>query len=251
MKCHWSRVLIAFAVGCGISANVGAEAAPAFKGWLLTQKHSANGNQRIYVFPERLRIENIDLGNTLIADSQTGKVWVFNDTRKILCCDRWDRFEHSFSKMMSVGGESIAKLKWSKAKNPSNTLVAGLATNCYKAYDEKLYFKGGGGGYVSGDSRMIDVEHTMYLANKIRTSPKLVKVLSEMQTAPILDGVPLKQTSYFTQHKKLRVFLDTRDAKEIGDDKKFWAIPKYKLVPTVADVANVTDRGFLEDVMGK
>jgi hypothetical protein len=249
----WTRTLIAFTVSCSISAgnSTAASAQTGVKGWLLTQNHSANGTQHVYVFPMRLRIENIDLGNTVIADAQTGRVWVFNDSRKILCSVTWDRFEHSFSKIMSVGGESIAKLKWAKASDPKKTVIAGLSTNCYKAYDEKLYFKGGGGGFVSGGSRMIDVEHTMYLASKIKTSPRLVKVFSEMQTAPTLDGVPLKQTSFFRQHSKLKVFLDTLAAKEVGDDKKFWTIPKYKQVPTVADVTNVTDRGFLEDVMGK
>lgn len=235
-----------------MTAGVSAAAnPPVSKGWLLTQRHSANGIQQIYIFPQRLRVENKDLGNCLIADAQSGKVWVFNDTRKIICCVNWDQFQHTFSKMMSVSGESIAKLKWSKAKDQKKIVLAGLATNCYKAYDEKLYFKGGRAGYVSGDSRMIDVEHTMYVASKIRISPKLLKVLSEMQTAPALDGVPLKQSSFFTQHKKLRVFLDTLAAKEIGDDKKFWTVPKYKQMPTVADVANVTDRSFLEDIIGK
>lgn len=227
-------------------------AAPAHvKGWLLTQRHSANGIQQIYVFPERLRVENKDLGHTLIADAKTGKVWVFNDTRKISCCVNWDRFEHSFSQMMSVGGENISKLKWSRTKDSKRTAVAGLPTNCYKAYDEKLYFKRGNGSFIAGSGHMIDVEYTLYVASKIKTSPRLVKVFSEMQTAPTLDGLPLKQTSYFRQHNKLRRFLDTLAAKEISDDKKFWAVPKYKVVPTIADVANITDRSFLEDVMGK
>lgn len=252
MKSLSSLLLIVFIADCGICAQQTAVAAPAsVKGWLLTQRHSANGIQKIYVFPERLRVENRDLGHNLIADAKTGKVWVFNDTRKISCCVNWDRFQHSFSKMMSVGGEDISKLKWTRAKDPKKTVVAGLATNCYKAYDEKLYFKKGTGGFVAGSSRMIDVEYTLYVASKIKTSPRLVKVFSEMQTAPTLDGLPLKQTSLFTQHNKLRGFLDTLAAKEISDDKKFWAVPKYKQVPTVADVANVTDRGFLEDVMGK
>jgi hypothetical protein len=251
LKSFGSRALIAFVVACGISANNSVAAAPTGKGWQLTQKHSANGTQRIFVFPQHLRIENLDLGNTVIADGDTGKVWIFNDTRKISCCVNWDKFEHSFSKFMSVGGENVGKLKWTKTKDPKKTVIAGLDTSCYKAFDEKLYFKGGGGGFVAGGSRMINVEHTLYLASKIKTSPKLIKVLSEMQTGPTLDGIPLKQTSFFAQHNKLKVFLDTLTAKEISDDKKFWTIPKYKVVPTIADVANVTDKGFIEDLIGK
>ncbi len=246
------RLLFVFLTGCSITAGVcGTATPPVSTGWLLTQKHNANGNQRVYVFPQHLRVENLDLGHTVIADAQTGKVWIFNDTRKISCCVNWDKFEHSFSKFMSVGGENLAKLKWTRTKDPKNTVLAGLPTNCFKAFDEKLYFKGGGGGFVAGGSRMINVEHTLFLASKIKTSPKLIKVFSEIQTGPTLDGIPLKQTSFFAQHNKLKTFLDTLTAKEISNDKKFWTIPKYKEVPTIADVANVTDKGFIEDLIGK
>ncbi len=244
--------LIVLLIGCAITAGVSAAANPPVStGWRLTQKHSANGRQNIYVFPERLRVENVDLGYCLIADAQTGKVWVFNDSRKISCSVNWDKFEHSFAKFMSVGGENIAKLKWSRAKDPKKTAIFGLATHCFKAHDDKLYFRGGGGGFVSGGSRVINVEHTMYLADKIKTSPKLIKVFSEMQTVPVLDAVPLKETSFYAEHNKLKTYLDTLAVKEIGDDKKLWTLPKYQQMPKVADVVNVTDKGFLEDIMGK
>ena len=245
------RLLIVFLISCGFSADNAALAAPSATGWLLSQKHTANGRQLVYVFPEKLRVENVKMGYTLVADAPSGKVWIFNDQRRIMCCVPWDKFEHSFSKMMEIGGENISKLKWAKAKDPKNTVSSGLKTHCFKATDEKLYFKGGGGGFVSGGSRMVKVDYTIYVAEKITTSPKLLKVLAEMQTSPVLDGVPLREESFFNDYRKQRVFLETQEAKQIPDDKKLWDIPKYRQVRTVTEVTNMTDQTFIEDILGK
>ena len=220
-------------------------------GWMLKQKHGANGEQVIYVFPQHLRIENTQLGLTIVGDAQTGKVWLFNDRRKLSCCVNWDKFEHSFAKIMQMGGESLPHLNWSKAKNSKGPTIAGLPTTKYVTTDEKLYFGGGGGGFISGGGKKVIIDYTIFVANKIETSPKLLKVLSEMQTTPTLKGVPLQEISFYNDNKKERIFLRTLSAKQIPDDKKLWNIPKYKQVATQNDVASVTDTGFLEDMVGK
>lgn len=228
------------------------ESAPAqiSSGWLLRQTHSANGEQRVYVFPEHLRIENLHLGTTVVADARTGKAWVFNDQRKVCCCVNWDKFEHSFAKIMQLGGESLPHLKWTQVKDKKNTVIAGLPTNKFMAVDEKLYFGGGGGGFISGAGKMVLIDYTIYTASKIVTSPKLLKVLADMQTTPVLSGVPLQQMSLYDK-KRERIFLNTREAKQIPEDKKLWLIPKYKQVSTLAQVNSLTDSGLLEDMMGK
>lgn len=226
-----------------------AEANP--KGWLLNQKHSANGEQKIYVFPQRLRIENTQLGLTIVGDAQTGKVWLFNDRRKLSCCVNWDKFEHNFAQIMQMGGESLPHFKWVKAKNSKGPTVAGLTTTTFISSDEKLYFGGGGGGFIAGGGKKIRVDYTIYIAEKIQTSPRMLKVLAEMQTAPNLGGVPLQEISHYSDNNKERIFLRTRSAEQIPDDKKLWEIPKYKQVATQNDVASVTDAGFLEDMVGK
>lgn len=118
------------------------------------------------------------------------------------------------------------------------------------AVDEKLYFGGGGGGFISGPARKVLVDYTIYTASKIVTAPKLLKVLAEMQTTPVLSGVPLQQMSLYDK-KRERIFLNTREAKQISEDKKLWVIPKYKQVSTLAQVTSLTDSGVLEDMMGK
>lgn len=226
-------------------------AAPTLSGWVLKQKHSANGEQVIYIFPQRLRIENLQLGLTIVGDAQTGKVWLFNNNRKLSCCVNWDKFEHNFAKIMQMGGESLPHFKWTKAKDPKGPVVAGLATTRFVSSDEKLYFGGGGGGFISGGGKKIRVDYTIYAADKIQTSPRMHKVLAEMQTTPNLGSVPLEEISHYSDNNKNRTFLRTLSAKQIPDEKKLWEIPNYKQVATQNDVASVTDAGFLEDMVGK
>lgn len=241
--------LPAFLITSLISTPADAATKASLKGWMLEQKHAANGHQIIYVFPEKLRVENTDIGNTLIADEQSGKVWVFSDRRKLACCVDWNRFEHSFSKMMQVGGENTSKLSWKLSKEPEKTVVAGLATRAYKASDEKLYFKGGGGGFMSGGSKHVKVSYTSYIAETIPISPRNCKVLAEMQTMAVLGGVPLRGTLH--REGRVRTDLDTISAKQVPNDNKLWAVPKYKLAASVGDVTNVTDEGFIQDLLGK
>jgi hypothetical protein len=221
------------------------------KGWLLNQKHTANGEQTIYVFPQRLRIENKHLGLTIVGDAQTGKVWLFNDNRKLSCCVNWNKFEHNFAKIMQMGGESLPHFKWVKPKDPKGPTVAGLTTTKFISSDEKLYFGGGGGGFISGGGKKIRVDYTIYVADKIQTSPRMLKVLAEMQTAPNLGGIPLQEISHYSDTNKKRMFLRTLSAKQIPNDKKLWEIPKYKQVAKQNDVASVTDAGFLEDMVSE
>jgi len=221
------------------------------KGWLLKQKHCANGEQRVYILPQHLRVENVHLGTTVIADAQTGKVWLFSDERKISCCVNWDKFEHSFSKIMQIGGESLPQLKWNRAKDSKGPVIAGFPTTKYVTSDEKMYFGGGGGGFLSGGGRKVMVDCTIYATNNITTSPKILKVLSEMQTTPVLSGVPLQEISFYRDRKKTKTYLNTLSATQITDDKKFWAIPKYKQVATPNQVTSVTDGGLLEDMVSK
>lgn len=222
------------------------------KGWLLKQQHTANGQQNVYVFPEHLRIENVDIGHTVIADAKSGKVWLFSDERKVQCCVNWDKFEHTFSKIMQIGGENISKMQWTKAKDSKGPLTAGLETTKYVSSEEKLYFGGGrSGGFISGGGRKIKVDCTLYIADKIKTSPRLIKVFAEMQTTPILGGIPLQEMSFYHSRNKEKVYLKTLSAKQISDDPKLWAIPKYKLVDKPQQVTSVTDSDLIEDMIGK
>lgn len=245
-------LLIALLLFCGSSTTrVESNPAQVSSGWLLVQRHKANGEQLVYVFPEKLRVENTSAGNTLIADGNTGKVWIFSDSRKVICCVPWDKYEHSFSQIMQMGGENLTKFKWGPAKDPNKTVVAHQTTKCYKAMEDKLLFKGGGGGFVSGGTKRVFATYTLYISDKIRIAPKLVKVLSQLQTVPTLDGVPLREESRFSDSLKVRTYLNTISAKQIPDDKKYWQIPKYRQVARVSDVTSMTDTVFIEDLLGK
>jgi len=237
---------------CSVSAPR-AESAPAqaSSGWLLAQRHKANGDQLVYVFPEKLRVENTSAGNTLIADANTGNVWIFSDAKKVICTLPWDKYEHSFSQIMQIGGENLTKFKWGPAKDPNKTVIASQTTKCYKAMEDKLLFKGGGVGFVSGGTKRVFATYTLYTSDKIRIAPKLVKVLSQLQTLPTMDGVPLREESRFSDSMKVRAYLNTTSTKQIPDDKKYWQIPKYRQVARVSDVTSVTDTVFIEDLLGK
>lgn len=245
-------LLIALLLFCGGSTTrVESTPAQVSSGWLLVQRHKANGDQLVYVFPEKLRVENTSAGNTLIADANTGKVWIFSDSRKVICSVPWDKYEHSFSQIMQMGGENLTKFKWAPAKDPNKTVIATQTTKCYKAMEDKLLFKGGGGGFVSGGTKRVFVTYTLYTSDKIRIAPKLVKVLSQLQTVPTLDGVPLREESRFSDSLKVRAYLNTVSTKQISDDKKYWQIPKYRQVARVSDVTSMTDTVFIEDLLGK
>ncbi len=249
-------VLIALSVAEGALLSMPLQAwCQSEKGWLLTQTHPANGKQKVFVFPSHLRIENPNLGYTVVADADSGNVWTFNDARKMVCCLKWDRFEHNFSNLLDLGGENMARMKWSPAKEKKGPVILGLETETYEAKGDRFTFKGSGGrgGFISGGGKTENIDFTVYTARKIVTNSKLLKVLCQMETIPIMGGVPLRQTSYYPNRnpKILRVRFDTSAARKISDDKKLWAIPKYKTVVTVTEVASQTDKAFIKDLLGE
>ena len=201
------------------------------------------------------RQENPNLGYTVVADADSGNVWTFNDARKMVCCLKWDRFEHNFSNLLDLGGENMARMKWSPAKEKKGPVILGLETETYEAKGDRFTFKGSGGrgGFISGGGKTENIDFTVYTARKIVTNSKLLKVLCQMETIPIMGGVPLRQTSYYPNRnpKILRVRFDTSAARKISDDKKLWAIPKYKTVVTVTEVASQTDKAFIKDLLGE
>lgn len=198
-------------------------------GWRLSQAQLFNGNQKVYVFPTRVKIENSDLGYTLIMDEPSAVVDIFNDHKKLRCRVPLNKFHSSVASTLSVAGECPAGLPWVKTRAPQPKDLANVPGTWYLATEAKNLFAGSEhGGYLAGAKRVEHAKHMLFVSSAVVVAPALNKIFCELQGEPRLDGFPLLQFVHFVETGRSKYWLQTTRADKIRFDQVDWKIPDYK-----------------------
>ena len=217
-------------------------------GWKLVQKQIFNGHQTIYLFPATIKIENHDLGYTLILDSGKNTANIFSNSKKLRCSIPIEKFHNSVASTLSIAGECPAGLPWSKTGGPRLKEFGDLSGRWYSADEAKNIFAGSKhGGYLAGARRIEHVQHLLFVTNSIVVDPALKKIICQLQGEPQLGGVSLMQYSRCKENGKTVNWLTTEHVEKVKWSQVDWKIPAFK----VADQSEIISSGesnMIEDL---
>lgn len=220
-------------------------------GWLLEQKHNMNGRQRMFISLTKVRVDNLDLGYSLVADVAHSTVSVFHPKKKLRYSTPLEKFSWRLSKaFLYANAEAPPAAKWKKvASGRTNDLTS----DCFRCSEETTYFRGSkvGGGYLAGSKRKATVTYSVFVTNEIATSSALVKVIDELQgVPPLIPGFPLFMKSYYSDTRTTRIPIETKEVKKQKLADSVWYVPSgYKTAKNISEVTS-GDMTFLQDLVG-
>lgn len=215
--------------------------------WRLRQNHKLNGKQNLYIGENKWRLENTDLGYTLIADGSKGMIDVFNKNKKLRYRSRFADFNCNAVRLVRVvSGEELKDLSWKRISN-KNSLRRSPQTY-FQATTERTCFRGSSsGGFLAGAKYKVHVRYTLAVSNEIKLPGNTAKVLSDFQGAPNL-GIPVQEIIEYSDRSKPTCNLETIEMMHVPMTANLWIAPKeYKETKQIADVVTSGDTSLLED----
>lgn len=235
----WLVLLLALATA---HQTVGATA----KCWRLEQKHKLNGRQILLIGDNKWRLENRDLGYTLIADGPKAVVYAFNKNKNLRCSSSFADFNCSAVRLVRVvSGEELKDLTWKPIPHKGS---ARHPNSYYQATAERTCFKGSkSGGFLAGAKYSVKVRYTLAVSNEIKLPANVAKVLADFQGTPAF-GVPTQEIFEAADRGAPTSNLETVDIKRIADSQSIWTVPGgYKETKQIADVVTSGDTTLFED----
>lgn len=218
-------------------------------GWMLVQEHAVNGKQVLYIAPHSLRIDNMNIGYTVIADSKTQTIDFFNDRRKLRYKAPLKSFNYELVKMVrSMLGDDPTAVQWKKVKDGS---VGNLGVKCYEASDTSTTFSGSrNGGYLAGAKHVATVHFSLSVSKDILTTKEFSRLVAELEGTPDLGGIPIRQFCTFSDSAAVRTNLETTEGKHIAIDTTKWQVPTgYKQANKLSEIMSLEIPG-VEDLLG-
>ncbi len=219
--------------------------------YFLKQKHGFNGNQSLYIGKNMWRLDNPDLGYSLIAFGGSGKVSVFNLKKKLRFDSPLKTFSCQTTKLFRIAaGENLNAMKWQRAEKKEMT-GTGKST-CFNAKEVRTYFRGSqSGGFLSGDKYHVEVRYRVWISDDIAVSRPLSRILADFQGTPDLGGIPLKEITEYSDRKEQKLNLETVELRRERFSDATWQVPvNCTFAKELADVISTTDKSELEDLIG-
>jgi len=202
------------------------------RGWVLTQRSAAMGDQYVYISSSGIKIVNPSRGIGSIVTPPNWDVLFFNDQTHLIYSLSYDQWKN---KLLRKQG-SLSNIKWNRG---GSATIAGLNANEYRMQNLAAHAK--------SPHDWISAEY--WVARDIRVSPKLSGLLAAAYGTPDNASVPLRLT-YKTAGGKDGVSLDTYYQQATTIPSSFFRGPTgYQLAKTAADVMmNDEDREMLNDL---
>lgn len=226
---------------------VGAETAES--GWVISQKHKMNGRQDLLICPTKIRIDNIDLGYSVIADANSKSVTVFNASKCVRFRQPIDRIVSKIARAsIYINIEIPLITAWTKI---TEQRISGMRSECYSCDEKASKFSGQGrGGYLAGKKRSVIVTHTVWFNKEIPIAKSLSTVVSDLQGAPHLGGIALRMQSQSTNLEAPTLQFDTiRIARQKISSKQFVVPANFKDAKHISEVTS-GDSALLEELLG-
>ncbi len=220
-------------------------------GWMIQQKHIMNGRQRLLITPTKLRVDNLELGYSLIADSKLSTISAFNSKRGLRFSMPIEKFRWRLAKaFLYANAEAPEVSMWKKVESVKiqNTLA-----DCFRCSEETTYFKGSkvGGGFLAGAKRKATITYSLFVTKEIPIAPVLMRVIDELEGVPQFSGVPLFMKSFYGDTRTNRIPFETTEIRRQKFKSSIWTVPnQYK---TAKDISEITsgDMGFLQDLVNE
>ncbi len=217
----------------------------------LKQKHGFNGNQRLCVGKNMWRLDNPDLGYTVVANDVSGKITVFSVKKKLRFDAPLKDFNCQTVKLFKIAaGESLNEMKWNRIGK--RELPDTGKTTCFQATETRTCFRGSqSGGFLSGSKYQVKVKYTVWISDDILVSKQLSRILAEFQGTPDLGGVPVKRITEYSDRDKPTINLETTLIGRERLSAVTWKTPAlFSSAHKLADVINTTDESVLQDLIG-
>src|SRR5262249_4312030 len=160
---------------------------------MLVQKHAVNGQEVCYIAPGLLRIENQNIGYTVIADAKAETISFFHDKKKLCFKKRLKDFNYQQVKLIgAIMSEDSAAMRWHKSEDTS---LGNQRVSLYKASETRVSFSGSrvGGGYLAGAKRNVLVNLNLYVSKDIVVPKELSRAYAELQGTPDVGGIAIQQ----------------------------------------------------------
>ena len=219
--------------------------------YFLKQKHGFNGNQNLYFGKNKWRLDNPDLGYSIIADGESGKISLFNLKKKLRFESPLKDFNcHTAKLCRIVAGENLSELKWRRIGD--SKLPEFARSVRYQATETRTYFRGSqSGGYLSGSKYFVKVKYTVWIDHETSIPKQLSRILAEFQGTPDLGGVPVKQITEYSDKANPRSNLETLLVRRERSGAEIWRTPEScSRTSKLADVVSTTDESMLKDLIG-
>ena len=146
--------------------------------WILEQRHYNNGNSKIYIADDAVRIDNLDRGFQIVAKAPTWTVEIFRPDRKTFYKTDLKNFLHfTIYGVAGTDGDPTKR----PARKISQTVKKGDILMCRYEF-----------GYGNA-----------WLATNISHSPEICRILTIYNQSPQPGGIVLNYDFLFPQEKTL------------------------------------------------
>lgn len=249
MKLRSHLILLLTLLHCGQPSIA---AGPAkIDGWKFSQKHNINGRQNIFICKKAVRIDNLDLGYSMIADATAGTVVLFNSNKKLRHTKRLNEFAHQLARPFMYASSDIPPVSgW---KKNGITSAGNIKAEWYRTEEGTTFFAGNrkSGGFLAGPKREATETHDLLICRETGVAPVLSKFLSEFQCTPDIGGVPFELRTKYSDSKNVRVIFHTVGTSHDKFDSNTWSVPPQCKETSNESSVTSGDGSLLEEIVGQ
>lgn len=238
---------VVFAIALSIvNGHVAVAANGVEDGFVISQKHTCNGKQVLYICPNKIRIDNLDPGYSIIADATNGSMWFISTKKQLRFRQPIGKYKSKLAKMSFYANLEIPSVStWQRCYDEQ---ILNLKGTCYCSQDAINRFSGSG-GYLVSKSRKSVLRYSVYVCKAIRVAKSLEVMLNELQGTPQIGGVPLKFITQTGDQRKYKIETLKVSRQSIAREK--WAVPaQYKEAKSEVAVTS-GDSSLLEEFVGR
>ncbi len=211
--------------------------------WLLLQKSKLVGDQKVYVSPLGLRIENKNMGFTAVARPGDSGVVMFNVKDKTYCTETFADWRGYFvGRVAAFSDQDLNYNDVDWKKTGASQKLAGLTALQYKMMHGQTAPTAHSGTIKKAPPKR---QAEYWVTEDLKISQKLSDVLCRLYGLPQgIKGIPLRGM-YRDGHRSPNVGLDTVDSTQTSVSATFFAPPGgFKHVKNSFDIIMNTREGL-------
>jgi len=213
------------------------------RGWALTQRSEALGDQYIYVSPNGFKWQNPKSGANIVSTGPSWGVTMFNDKSRSMYQTTFREWQAQVQARTGGSAAQMQNSAWTKAGSGN---IAGLRAT-------KYVMQGGSQPLQAGKRTLASVQSaTCWIADEIEIPPALAEMLAAAYGMPKTKYFPLRVT-YSSNNGANKVALDTYHSKTCPIPGGFYGYPGgYAVASSQAEVLlDDETRQILEDMAGE